>query len=144
MLGSAALPPALDPDSFPSAFSTLFASGGASMLPNMATSAAGPSSVTGHGAGGVGSVGVAGMGAAGDRKVRAARKPRRRVKDPNAPKRPLTAYFLFAMDERAKVKEMLPLAASHEVNTEILNRWKNMADENKLVRPSSAVGTRIG
>ena len=136
LLGSAALPPALDPDSFPSAFSTLFASGGAGLLPGIAAAAAGaPSSITGHGAG----AGAMGSLGAVDRKVRAARKPRRRVKDPNAPKRPLTAYFLFAMDERAKVKEMLPHAASHEVNNEILTRWKSMLDENKTVRPASLI-----
>jgi hypothetical protein len=129
MLGSAALPPALDPDSFPSAFSTLFATGGASMLPGIGAAAGGASSVAGHGSG----AGGMGLGVADRKAARAARKPRRRVKDPNAPKRPLTAYFLFAMDERAKVKEMLPLATSHEVNGEILSRWKNMPEQDKLV-----------
>jgi hypothetical protein len=131
MLGSAGLTPALDPDAFPSAFSNLF-TGGSSLLPGLAVAATGaPSAVGGHGMnpGVVGGV----AGGAVDRKARAPRKPRRRVKDPNAPKRPLTGYFLFAMDERPKVKEMMPHAASHEVNAEILNRWKNMADENKSV-----------
>jgi HMG (high mobility group) box len=137
LLGSAALPPALDPDSFPSAFSTLFATGGAGLLPGIAAGGGASSSVGGHGAG---AGGMGGLGAV-DSKARAPRKPRRRVKDPNAPKRPLTAYFLFAMDERAKVKEMLPHANSSDVNKEILNRWTNMPDENKAVSSAPSCPT---
>ena len=41
--------------------------------------------------------------------VQTANKPSGKpMKDPNAPKKPLSAYFLFSQDERLKVKAEFP------------------------------------
>jgi hypothetical protein len=62
------------------------------------------------------------------------KKRQRKEKDPNAPKRPLTAYFLYATQARGLVKEAKPLATAKEINEEILNRWNTMDDKEKGVR----------
>merc|ERR1712141_685273 len=41
------------------------------------------------------------------------------MKDPNAPKKPLSAYFLFSQDERLKVKAEFPEFSITEVAKEI-------------------------
>lgn len=48
---------------------------------------------------------------------------KKRKKDPNAPKRSLSAYMLFAADERAVVKKEHPDMQSKEIVTEIGVRW---------------------
>ncbi|KAF2666785.1 hypothetical protein BT63DRAFT_318477 [Microthyrium microscopicum] len=62
------------------------------------------------------------------------RKPtkQRKARDPNAPKRPLTAYFLYAKSARPVVKadfenqHLVPSA--NQISEEILKRWKEMPD----------------
>ena len=44
-------------------------------------------------------------------------------KDPNAPKKPLSAYFLFSQDERLKVKAEFPDYSITEVAKELGRRW---------------------
>jgi transcriptional regulator HMO1 len=62
------------------------------------------------------------------------KKRQRKEKDPNAPKRPLTAYFLYATQARPAVKTMMPTSSAKEVNDEILRRWTTMPDGEKIVR----------
>lgn len=50
-------------------------------------------------------------------------KKRKKIKDPNAPKRPLTAFFLFINDERSKVKQANPEFTVGEVSKELGRRW---------------------
>lgn len=50
-------------------------------------------------------------------------KKRKQIKDPNAPKRPLTAFFLFINDERSKVKQANPEYTVGEVSKELGRRW---------------------
>merc|ERR1712012_1406556 len=45
------------------------------------------------------------------------------IKDPNAPKKPLSAYFLFSQDERLKVKAEFPDYSITEVAKELGRRW---------------------
>ena len=45
------------------------------------------------------------------------------MKDPNAPKKPLSAYFLFSQEERLKVKEQFPDYSITEVAKELGRRW---------------------
>lgn len=45
------------------------------------------------------------------------------MKDPNAPKKPLSAYFLFCQDEREKVKADNPEYSILEVAKELGRRW---------------------
>jgi len=45
------------------------------------------------------------------------------MKDPNAPKKPLSAYFLFSQEERLKVKAENPDYSITEVAKELGRRW---------------------
>jgi structure-specific recognition protein 1 len=57
--------------------------------------------------------------------------PKKKKKDPNAPKGAMSAYILFGNDERAKIKEDLPDATTSEVMKEIGARWRAMSAEDK-------------
>lgn len=58
-------------------------------------------------------------------------KPQKKKKDPNAPKQPLSAYFLFSQEERLKVKGEHPNHSICEVAKELGRRWAEMAPEVK-------------
>ncbi|XP_023222551.1 high mobility group protein B2-like [Centruroides sculpturatus] len=58
-------------------------------------------------------------------------KKRKRTKDPNAPKRALSAFFWFCNDERPKAKESLPDAPVGEIAKELGRRWNEVTDETK-------------
>ena len=68
------------------------------------------------------------------------RKREKKEKDPNAPKRPLTAYFLFQKHARPIVEHDLQEALGegetiekHAVASEMNKRWKEMPVEEKGV-----------
>jgi len=46
------------------------------------------------------------------------------TKDPNAPKRPLGSFFLFAGDMRASIKKANPTFTIGDVGKELGKRWK--------------------
>lgn len=50
-------------------------------------------------------------------------------KDPNAPKRALSAYMIFSNEQRSTVKEENPTASFGEMGKLLGARWKEM-DEN--------------
>lgn len=58
-------------------------------------------------------------------------KPQKKKKDPNAPKQPLSAYFIFSQEERLKVKNENPSYSICEVAKELGRRWADMAPEVK-------------
>ncbi len=58
-------------------------------------------------------------------------KPQKKKKDPNAPKQPLSAYFIFSSEERLKVKAEHPSFSICEVAKELGRRWADMAPEVK-------------
>ena len=58
-------------------------------------------------------------------------KPQKKIKGPNAPKRPLSAYFLFAQEERLKVKAKHPNYSICEIAKELGQRWADMNPEVK-------------
>jgi hypothetical protein len=70
------------------------------------------------------------------------KKPRKE-KDPNAPKRPLTAFFLYSGSARPIVKADNPDAPAADVNAEILRRWKAISDEDKAVSILSPPSRRV-
>jgi len=75
-------------------------------------------------------VGIAG-GQLGQAKVIAAASPQAKLnqkpmKDPNAPKKPLSAYFLFSQEERLKVKDENPDYSITEVAKELGRRWASL------------------
>lgn len=68
------------------------------------------------------------------------RKREKKIKDPNYPKRPLTAAFLFAQSARPIIRKdlenELPPGAKLEpnaINLEVNKRWNEMAAEDKEV-----------
>ncbi|ODQ72144.1 hypothetical protein LIPSTDRAFT_39911, partial [Lipomyces starkeyi NRRL Y-11557] len=65
-----------------------------------------------------------------------AKKPKRkRIIDPDAPRRPQTVYFAFANEARKLIREEYQAKGIEATNTEIIRevaeRWKNMSDEQK-------------
>jgi len=58
-------------------------------------------------------------------------KKRKRSKDPNAPKRSLSAFFWFCQDERPKVKETNNDLTVGEVAKELGKRWNEVPEEMK-------------
>ena len=52
-------------------------------------------------------------------------------KDPNAPKRPLSSYMIFAGENRAKVVEENPGASIGDVGKALGAKWKEMSAEEK-------------
>lgn len=71
-----------------------------------------------------------------DKQSKKEKKPRKQ-KDPNAPKRPLTAYFLYTQSARPVVRQDYADNDQHptnqEVQNEILRRWTEMTEEDKNV-----------
>ena len=47
-------------------------------------------------------------------------------KDPNAPKRPLSAFFIFSQDERPDIKKKSPSLSVGDISKEIGARWKKV------------------
>lgn len=75
--------------------------------------------------------------ATGDQKA----QKKKRAHDPNAPKRPLTPYFLYMQTARPIIAEDLgPDVAKGAVSAEGVRRWNAMAVQDKQVRSRSAVG----
>lgn len=58
-------------------------------------------------------------------------KKARKQKDPNAPKRALTGYLLFSMEERAKTKAAHPEHTFGEIAKALSEKWKGLSDEEK-------------
>jgi high mobility group protein B1 len=56
---------------------------------------------------------------------------KRKKKDPNAPKRPLSAFFLFCQDERPAVKELHPSYSVGDVAKDLGEKWNKILPENK-------------
>lgn len=52
-----------------------------------------------------------------------------RKKDPNAPKRPLTSYMLFCLDERPKIRKEFPHARVPEIGKALGTRFRNLSEE---------------
>jgi len=53
-------------------------------------------------------------------------KKRKRTKDPNAPKRALSAFFWFCNDERPKVKVIMPDSGVGDIAKELGRRWQDV------------------
>jgi len=58
-------------------------------------------------------------------------KRKKNKKDPNAPKRALSAFFFFCADERAGVKEKDPTLSVGEVAKILGARWSQIPQQNK-------------
>jgi len=61
------------------------------------------------------------------------KKAPKRKKDPNAPKRPQTAFFVFSAKHRDEVKgELGDGARVGDIAKELGRRWKDLTDEDKI------------
>lgn len=56
---------------------------------------------------------------------------KKRKKDPNAPKRPLSAFFLYCADERAPIKAVHPTYSVGDVAKELGEKWNKVTPEVK-------------
>lgn len=70
------------------------------------------------------------------------RTPKKRKRDPNAPKHSISAYMIFYRDVRSSVKEEFPEATFAEISKHIGARWKNMSEEEKQVRSECSLSHR--
>lgn len=59
------------------------------------------------------------------------KKKKTKAKDPNEPKRPLTAYLHFCNENRQKVKEQNPDKSMIDVTKILSAQWKSLSDEGK-------------
>jgi len=66
------------------------------------------------------------------------KKRGKRERDPNAPKRPASAYILFQNAVRQEMRAANPSADYKELARQIGDRWKNLSEEDK--RPWSEAG----
>ncbi|CEP13358.1 hypothetical protein [Parasitella parasitica] len=58
-------------------------------------------------------------------------KSSKEKKNPNAPKRGLSAYMFFSQDNRAKVKEDNPEASFGTIGKLLGEKWKGLSDQEK-------------
>jgi len=58
-------------------------------------------------------------------------KGKKKKKDPNAPKRALSAFFWFCADERPKVRAQQPDASVGDIAKELGIKWKNAPNDVK-------------
>src|SRR5699024_8808710 len=58
-------------------------------------------------------------------------RKKKRAKDPNAPKRSLSAFFWFCNDERAKVKSGMPDSSVGDIAKELGRRWNECTQAQK-------------
>jgi hypothetical protein len=61
------------------------------------------------------------------------KKKPKKIKDPNAPKRPPSSYLLFQNEVRAELKAKFPNLPNSELLQMIAKRWAAMSDEDKEV-----------
>ena len=57
----------------------------------------------------------------------------KKTKDPNAPRRGMTAFMLFSNDNRAKIKESKPDATFGEIGRLVGEAWKALTDKQREV-----------
>ncbi|XP_061103574.1 high mobility group protein B3-like [Conger conger] len=58
-------------------------------------------------------------------------KKGKKKKDPNAPKRPPSGFFLFSSDQRPKIKAQHPSLGIGDVAKKLGEMWNNLGDSNK-------------
>ncbi|KAI9492702.1 HMG box protein [Zychaea mexicana] len=61
----------------------------------------------------------------------AGEKKKRSKKDPNAPKRGLSAYMFFSQENRTQIQQENPDAAFGQIGKLLGEKWKSMDDDQK-------------
>ena len=59
------------------------------------------------------------------------KKREKREKDPNAPKKALSAFFMFSSERRVSLKKEKPELDNRQIIYEMSNEWNQMKDEDK-------------
>lgn len=67
-----------------------------------------------------------------------ATRKKKKKKDPNAPKRPITAYFFFASDVRPQIRKENPDLAITEIASLIGQQWRGLTSADKKEYEASA------
>lgn len=62
---------------------------------------------------------------------------KKKQKDPNAPKKPMSAFFLFCRDERPKVREAHPDWSVGQCAKELASRWEQCKSKSKYETQAS-------
>lgn len=65
-----------------------------------------------------------------------------KVKDPNAPKRPMSSFFLFMNSRRDSLKEEKPGLKFGEMTKMMTNEWKEMKDKSKWEKEAEKAKAR--
>jgi hypothetical protein len=55
----------------------------------------------------------------------------KKIKDPNAPKRPKTSYIYFSLDKREEINKSNPELSTKDIMKKIGNLWKSLSDKEK-------------
>jgi hypothetical protein len=74
------------------------------------------------------------------------RTPKRllkKKKDPNAPKRPMSAYLLFCLAKRGAYREAHPEARIIEVSKALAEMWKGLPDSAKAIYQEQAAQAKV-
>jgi len=58
-------------------------------------------------------------------------KDKKKVKDPNKPKRPLSSFILFSNDRRKLTKEQFPLWSITEIASNLGIQWRLLEDSER-------------
>lgn len=61
-------------------------------------------------------------------------KTKKKVKDPNAPKRNMSAFMFFSNEMRASVNEANPGIGMTEVSKELGKLWKELSEDDRKVK----------
>jgi len=64
-------------------------------------------------------------------------------KNPNAPKRPLSAYMFFSQDWRERIKTENPEAGFGEIGKLLGAKWKEMEEEDKKPYNEQAAADKV-
>lgn len=76
------------------------------------------------------------------RKAKASKADGKKKKDPNAPKRGLSAYMFFANDMRDKVREENPGIKFGEVGKILGERWKALSEKQRAPYEAKAANDK--
>merc|ERR1712020_490105 len=77
------------------------------------------------------------------KKVKKPKRKKGQKKDKNAPKRAMSAFFLFAGDERAKVKAANPSASTGDIGKELGARWAKLGAGAKAGYEKKAAALKV-
>jgi HMG (high mobility group) box len=70
------------------------------------------------------------------------RKGKKAKKDPAAPKRNMSAYFLYSIDARPKVKDAHPEASFGDIARIISSQFKSLSDKERAKWDAKAVADK--